>query len=300
MLDQKHVRDSIMLFSSGTAASRCRDYILTLKGDKEADVSPSSVLLYLIEVLSHPGHNSYDQANDVLYAVAHPKSAAVLAATFWRLTGTGLSSRQAEDCLRKHVDLQPMQLDLSRTRPSPITLHPVYNALLSRIAGLVERTVPTVPRPSKVTNSDVFLYPSGMSSIYHVHQLLLNWRAGETTILGFSYELTIKMMETYGPELHFYSFGTDGELDQLASYLEQTPPEVHKMQAIWCECPSNPLLRTVNLRRVRQLAKKHDLVVVVDETIGGFANVDVLDVADIVISSLTKTFNGYGDVLAGR
>jgi Cystathionine beta-lyases/cystathionine gamma-synthases len=289
-----------MLFGSVTAASRCRDYILTAKGDKQADVRPSSILLYLIEALPHPGPNCHDQATDVLYAVVYPQNAAVLAAAFWRLSGTGLSSRQAEDCLRKQVDLRPMPFDLFRTRPSPIALHPVYDALRSRIAGLVERTVPTLPRPNNVTNSDVFLYPSGMSSIYHVHQLLLKWRAGETAILGFSYELTIKMMETYGPGLHFYSLGTDADLDQLASHLEQIPPEGRKVQAIWCECPSNPLLRTVNFRRVRQLANKHNLVVVVDETIGSFANVDVLDVADIVISSLTKSFNGYGDVLAGR
>lgn len=37
----------------------------------------------------------------------------------------------------------------------------------------------------------------------------------------------------------------------------------------------------------------------IDDTIGSFANIDVLPVADFVISSLTKSFSGYADVIAG-
>ena len=38
---------------------------------------------------------------------------------------------------------------------------------------------------------------------------------------------------------------------------------------------------------------------VVDDTVSGFANVDVLSVADVVCSSLTKFFSGVGDVAGG-
>lgn len=72
------------------------------------------------------------------------------------------------------------------------------------------------------------------------------------------------------------------------------------MQAIWCECPSNPLLRTVDLQRLRQLANQHEILVVVDDSIASFANVNLLDVADIIVSSLSKYFSGYADVMAGR
>ena len=48
------------------------------------------------------------------------------------------------------------------------------------------------------------------------------------------------------------------------------------------------------------LADRHDFVIVVDDTIGSFANVDVLGIADIAITSITKSFNGFADVLAGR
>lgn len=38
---------------------------------------------------------------------------------------------------------------------------------------------------------------------------------------------------------------------------------------------------------------------VIDDTIGSFANIDVLPVADIVVTSLTKSFSGYADVMGG-
>ena len=108
------------------------------------------------------------------------------------------------------------------------------------------------------------------------------------------------MLETYGPGCTFFPFGTDDELDQLESYLEAEAQGSRKVQAVWCECPSNPLLRTADLDRVRRLANQYGFVVVVDETIGSFANVDLLGVADIVVTSLTKSFRGYLDVMGGR
>jgi cystathionine gamma-synthase len=40
-------------------------------------------------------------------------------------------------------------------------------------------------------------------------------------------------------------------------------------------------------------------LLVVDETIGSFCNIDVLPVADVVITSLTKSFSGYANVMGG-
>jgi len=41
-------------------------------------------------------------------------------------------------------------------------------------------------------------------------------------------------------------------------------------------------------------------MLVVDETVGNFVNVDVLPFADIVVSSLTKVFSGASNVMGGR
>lgn len=46
-------------------------------------------------------------------------------------------------------------------------------------------------------------------------------------------------------------------------------------------------------------AQKYGFYIVVDETVASFCNVDVLPVADAIITSLTKSFSGYADVMGG-
>ena len=72
------------------------------------------------------------------------------------------------------------------------------------------------------------------------------------------------------------------------------------MTALFCEFPSNPLLRSPDLASIRKLADKHGFVIVVDETIGNFVNVEVLPFADVVVSSLSKVFSGDANVMGGR
>lgn len=48
------------------------------------------------------------------------------------------------------------------------------------------------------------------------------------------------------------------------------------------------------------MADEYDFAVVVDETIGNFINVNVLQYADVVVSSLTKVFSGDSNVMGGR
>jgi cystathionine gamma-synthase len=70
--------------------------------------------------------------------------------------------------------------------------------------------------------------------------------------------------------------------------------------ALFCEFPSNPLLKAPNLVRIRELADKYNFAVVIDETVGNFLNVNVLPYADVVVSSLTKVFSGDSNVMGGR
>ena len=77
-------------------------------------------------------------------------------------------------------------------------------------------------------------------------------------------------------------------------------PAVPPILALFTEFPSNPLLRSANLPRLRALAFKYDFLIVIDETIGNFVNVEVLPYADIVVSSLTKVFSGASNVMGGR
>ncbi|MDA1229889.1 MAG: PLP-dependent transferase, partial [Planctomycetota bacterium] len=54
-----------------------------------------------------------------------------------------------------------------------------------------------------------------------------------------------------------------------------------------------------DLQRLRQLADRHGFLLVIDDTLAACINHDVLPFADVVVTSLTKYFSGYGDVLAG-
>ena len=69
--------------------------------------------------------------------------------------------------------------------------------------------------------------------------------------------------------------------------------------AIFCEFPSNPLLRSPPLKELRELATEFGAMIVVDETIAGFVNVEVAGLADVVCSSLTKVFSGDSNVMGG-
>ena len=73
-----------------------------------------------------------------------------------------------------------------------------------------------------------------------------------------------------------------------------------EFSAVFCEAPSNPLMRTVDLPRVSRACRDGGVPLVVDDTICSVANVRVDQYADVVTSSLTKWVSGKGDVMAGE
>ena len=114
---------------------------------------------------------------------------------------------------------------------------------------------------------------------------------------------SVKVLEKWGPGCHFFGFGHEEDIDALEALLEGESKKYPGRPPIMClvtEFPSNPLLRSPNLRRLRALADKYEFLIVVDETIGNFVNVEVMPYADIVVSSLTKVFSGDANVMGGR
>ena len=94
----------------------------------------------------------------------------------------------------------------------------------------------------------------------------------------------------------FYGHGSTADLDDLEDRCQAG----ERFLALFCEFPGNPLLRSPDLDRIRDLADRYGFAVVVDETIGNFLNVNVLSKADVVVSSLTKVFSGDSNVMGGR
>ncbi|CUM66105.1 uncharacterized protein PRCAT00003760001 [Priceomyces carsonii] len=172
-------------------------------------------------------------------------------------------------------------------------------ALRKRICGNVEDSAGEAnsERSGHLDPSDVYLYPSGMASIFHAHNTLLHVLSPKKSVcFGFPYVDTLNILKKFGPGVHFLGLGDDKSLDELEDNLVNGKVDI---MALFCECPSNPLLKTPNLKRIRKLADQYDFAVVVDETIGNFLNIHVLPYSDIVASSLTKVFSGDSNVMGG-
>ncbi len=167
----------------------------------------------------------------------------------------------------------------------PATATDTRDRLRARIAAL-----------SSARSEDVFLFPTGMSSIYNVHAVLLAMgRSDRPTVqFGFPYVDTLKVQEKMGPGAIFLSTGDEGDLERLAALLEGKRPA-----AVFTEMPTNPLLRSVDLPRLFAMTRRAGVPLVVDDSIGAFVNQDLLSHADVLVASLTKYFVGRGDVMGG-
>ncbi len=93
-----------------------------------------------------------------------------------------------------------------------------------------------------------------------------------------------------------YGHGNEAELDKLEIELASGM----RVQALYCEFPGNPLLKSPDLRRIRRMADKYDFLVVCDETVGTFVNLNVIPYVDVICTSLTKIFSGACNVMGGR
>ena len=70
---------------------------------------------------------------------------------------------------------------------------------------------------------------------------------------------------------------------------------------VWCESPTNPTLKVVDIKAVAEITKKHpNIFLVVDNTFLSCYFQRPLELgADIVMYSLTKYMNGHTDVIMG-
>jgi len=143
---------------------------------------------------------------------------------------------------------------------------------------------------------NVFLFASGMASIASTWRII-NQQSPEqpTCQFGFPYVDTLKIQERFPGSSHtFLPVGTASDLDKLANLFP-----ARQFSAVFCEIPTNPLLITPNLKRLRTITQQNDSLLVIDDTLRACSRQSVLPDCDIVVTSLTKYFSGYGNVLAG-
>ncbi|KAI9775199.1 MAG: hypothetical protein M1839_001387 [Geoglossum umbratile] len=239
-----------------------------------------------------------------------PKELAGAAKKVWQHTGEGISSRRAEYCkgVFKMRGFREQQRGVVPS-PAPVQLHSALDLsaasaakqeLRQRIANLLSVDI-RPGDPAVVEASDVYLYPSGMSALFNTHQVLLTalGREKESICFGFTYLDTLKFLSGFGPGCLFLGHSS---LDLLETTLQQSGSygdEKRPFLALFCEVPGNPLLQSPDMQRIKRLADRWGFVVVVDETVGTFVNVDVLPWADVVCTSLSKAFSGGANVMGG-
>jgi cystathionine gamma-synthase len=204
-----------------------------------------------------------------IWAACFSSAAAATAKSFWQHCGVGVSSRQAQAALEGR---------------DPPDGRAAKQTIRERIAGVVH-----VPPDS------LYLCPSGMSALFLLHRVLSRLFPERKTVqFGFPYVDGLKVQQCYGPGVHFYPKGDAADLAALSGVIRREP-----IGAICTELPTNPLLTSPDLRALRRLADEAGCPLVVDDTVASFANVDVLPVADVSWSSLTKYFSGRGDAMGG-
>jgi len=87
------------------------------------------------------------------------------------------------------------------------------------------------------------------------------------------------------------------DLTDLAAFEAAITP---KTKLVWIETPTNPLLKIIDIAAVSAIAKKHGLLVVVDNTFASPMLQRPLALgADIVMHSATKYLNGHSDMVGG-
>jgi cystathionine gamma-lyase len=90
------------------------------------------------------------------------------------------------------------------------------------------------------------------------------------------------------------------------SYIDPAKPDSIKAainpdtRMLWIETPTNPLLKLADIAIMAAMAKKHGIIVVVDNTFASPWLQKPLDLgADIVVHSATKYIGGHSDIIGG-
>ena len=136
-------------------------------------------------------------------------------------------------------------------------------------------------------------FGSGLAAIDAVLKL---FKPGDEIIstndlYGGSYRLFTKIFEGLGIKFHFIGMHN-------AASIEKHINENTKL--IWVETPTNPMINIIDIETTAKIAKKHDILLAVDNTFATPYLQQPLDLgADIVMHSATKYLGGHSDVVMG-
>lgn len=138
-----------------------------------------------------------------------------------------------------------------------------------------------------------FAFSSGSAAI---HAVLAIFKPGDHLIIG---------KEIYGGTFRIINEFFKRWNLEFTAVDTQNPEEIEEAiksntKAIYFESFTNPLLHVTSVKKTAEVAKKHHLLTIVDNTFLSLYLQRPLDLgADIVIHSATKYLSGHSDVIAG-
>ncbi|MFZ7115858.1 MAG: cystathionine gamma-synthase [Bacteroidota bacterium] len=110
-------------------------------------------------------------------------------------------------------------------------------------------------------------------------------------LYGGSYRMFTKVFAHFGIVFHFVNMDNVNDISKHVNA---------KTKMIWLETPTNPLMRIIDIKATAEIAKKNNLMLVVDNTFASPYLQNPLDLgADIVLHSVTKYINGHSDIVMG-
>ncbi|QJF24331.1 aminotransferase class I/II-fold pyridoxal phosphate-dependent enzyme [Mammaliicoccus vitulinus] len=160
------------------------------------------------------------------------------------------------------------------------TANPTRTALETLIADLEHGT-------------NGYAFGSGMAAISAVIMLL---DKGDhilinSDVYGGTYRALTKVFTRFGITFDFIN---TTNIENIESSIKE------ETKMLFIETPSNPLLQITDIKAASEIAKKHDILTVVDNTFMTPYYQNPLDLgADIVLHSATKYLGGHSDVVSG-
>lgn len=110
-------------------------------------------------------------------------------------------------------------------------------------------------------------------------------------LYGGTYRLFTTIFEKYGLKFHFIGMKN---ADKIEEYVNDNT------KLIWVETPTNPMMNIIDIEACAKIAKKHNILLGVDNTFATPYLQTPLDLgADIVMHSVTKFLGGHSDVVMG-
>jgi cystathionine gamma-lyase len=136
-------------------------------------------------------------------------------------------------------------------------------------------------------------FSSGMGATDAVIKMLM---PGDEVITGDdlyggSYRMFTKIFANYGIKFHFINLS---DASNIEKYVNE------KTKLLWVETPTNPTMQIVDIEACSKIAKKHNILLTVDNTFASpYLQNPLLLGADIVMHSVTKYLGGHSDVVMG-